>query len=128
MEKKQSLTSRLSKLAFGAGLGFTLFLITSHPKSKVNKKLPSKKIKNFHLLPYMKYVSEKNEYHFHHWMNISLLYALTSLLDKKAARSHYVRGFFLGSILQGLLYKDRFHFKYPSQPPHQEEKDEILLK
>lgn len=95
------------KIALGGTLGFMLFQLMSHPHSHVHKKIPPKKIKNIHLLPHIKIQTKEKHIHLHHWMNLGSLY-ITSLVLKKLRKSHLYHGFMLGSILQGLHYKDRF--------------------
>lgn len=97
-----------AKLALGGGVGFLLFWLTSHPRSRVHKRLPAKKIKNVHVLPRIQIQHKNREYHLHHWLNLSSLYLLLLLKRRRVLRSKVVHGFFLGSILQGLTYKDRF--------------------
>ena|SRR6185312_1483529 len=114
MHKKTFIIS--GKLLIGAGIGFSLFLIASHPKSKMYKKLPTKKYKNFSLLPNITYKKNEIIYHFHHWAILSMCY-LPFIYTKKFRKHYVLHGIFMGSILQGLLYKDRFvfHHKYDSR-------------
>ncbi len=95
----------------GAGLAFVTFWMTSHPKSKVHKALPNKSFKNIHVLPHVKIVTKDKTYHFHHWLTFSILY-WRLFLKKQVFRSKLLHGMMLGSIFQGLTYKDRFHFRY----------------
>ena len=98
-------------VAAGASVAFSIFWLTSHPKSKVHKTLPKKKYKNFHILPNVKIVTDEKTYHLHHWATMSVLY-WTLFLKKKKFRSKFLHGIMLGSIVQGLTYKDRFSFSY----------------
>lgn len=95
----------------GAALAFVVFRMTSHPTSKVHKALPSKNFKNLHVLPHVKIVTKDKTYHLHHWMTFSLLY-WRLFLKKKMFRSKLLHGMMLGSIFQGLTYKDRFQIRY----------------
>lgn len=96
------------KIALGGTLGFMLFQLMSHPRSHMHKKIPTKKIKNIHVLPHIKIQTKEKHIHLHHWMNLGSLY-LVSFALKKLRKSHLYHGFMLGGILQGLRYKDRFH-------------------
>ncbi len=98
----------LLKVFIGGSIGFSLFFLTSHPRSLVHKKLPSKKIRNVHILPHVKIERKDTTYHVHHWINISSLYFLLYLKKRRLLKSKLFHGFLLGSIVQGLLYKDRF--------------------
>ncbi len=49
--------------------------------------------------------------HIHHWIWCSFL-LITFLLI--GFRNEFVLGFLLGSVLQGLLYRDRFFIVYPT--------------
>lgn len=102
------------KLLAGASIGFSLFWLTSHPKSRLKKKVPAREYKKFCLLPNVRYIGEDVIYHFHHWLLLSVIY-LPLLKSKKLRQSKILHGLFLGSIIQGLLYKDRFQFRYPKE-------------
>lgn len=101
------------KLFVGLIAGFSFFTVSSHQKSPVYKKLPKKKLKNISYLPNIKIQSEKENYHVHHWMLFSALYAPFILIRR--LRSKFLHGFLIGSIIQGLSYKDRFRIKYHSK-------------
>lgn len=102
------------KLLVGASIGFSLFWLTSHPKSRFKKKLPERKYKKFSFLPNICYIGEEITYHFHHWFLLSAFY-FPLLRSKKVRKSKILHGLFLGAIMQGLLYKDRFQFRYPKE-------------
>lgn len=109
-QKKGSFAGGLGKLLFGGALGYGFFWLTSHPThSPVRKKLPFKKIKNIHILPEVHIEAKGRKFHLHHWLNISFLYVIL-FLTRKSHRilSKITHGFLIGSILQGLSYKDRF--------------------
>jgi len=98
-------------IAAGAGVAFVVFSLTSHPKSKIHHALPKKKIKNVEVFPNIKIVTKDTTYHFHHWLIFSTLY-WRLFLKKKVFSSKFLHGIMLGSIFQGLLYKDRFRILY----------------
>lgn len=100
-----------AQVALGGLLGFSLFWITSHHKSPVNRRLPYKKIKNVHYTPELRIARKDKHYHLHHWAIFSATYVPLILARKKRVfGSKVLHGFFIGSILQGLTYKDRFKF------------------
>ncbi len=104
-----------AKIVLAAGIGFGIFYITSHPKSKVRSKLHTRKIKSLEILPSVRFVRKEKIYHFHHWFLLSIVYSLL-LFKKRFRRSKITHGLLTGGILQGLLYKDRFTFRYPTEP------------
>ena len=101
------------KVLLGAGLGYSLFWLTSHPTSRVKKKLPERSYKKLSILPNITYSHKDNTYHMHHWAILSLFY-LSLIASKRLRKSKLLHGLFWGSIAQGLFYKDRFQFKYPT--------------
>lgn len=108
MDNKNN-TKNVGKMLFGGLFGFALWSLFSYPKSAVNKKWPEKKIKNLQVLPHIQYHSKDKTYHIHHWMYFTGLYLTILTLRRKMLKSKLLHGFFLGSIIQGLIYKDRFH-------------------
>lgn len=102
----------LAEVAIGGLLGFSFFWLTSHQKSPVNKRLPAKKYKNFHYSPNIKIERKDRHFHMHHWTIFGISY-LPLILMRRRIRSKLLHGFFIGSIIQGLTYKDRFKFVKP---------------
>lgn len=102
----------LVKIVLGGSLSFAALYLTSHPKSPLNKKIPTKKIKNIHFAPSLKIHHKNKVFHFHHWLVFSVIYIPLLLMRNKILRSKILHGAFLGSILQGLIYKDRFNILY----------------
>ncbi len=102
----------LAEVALGGLLGFSLFWLTSHQKSPVNKRLPKKRVRSLHYSP--RIIVERNDKHYimHHWTLFGISY-LPLLLLRRKIKSRLLHGFFIGSILQGLTYKDRFKFVKP---------------
>ena len=105
---KKSYSSEKTKTAIGTLLGFSFFWMTSHPKSPINKKLPEKSIKNVSYSPNIHIVKEDKTYRLHHWTIFSFFYLPLIFTNKGFLKSKMMRGFMLGSIIQGLTYKDRF--------------------
>jgi hypothetical protein len=100
------------KAIIGALLGFAAFSVTSHPKSPVHRKIPTRRVRNFSYLPHIKVHRPTSEIHIHHWLSFSALYA-GLLAIKPLRKSPLLHGLLLGSILQGLTYEDRFHVVKP---------------
>jgi hypothetical protein len=104
------------KTLIGGLLGFALFWLSSHPESPVKKRLPERNIKNVDYIPNVKIRGRESHYHVHHWMILSSIYAVTTLLKRRVLKSSILHGFLLGGIIQGLTYKDRFRVKkHPSK-------------
>ncbi len=107
-------TAELIEILVGFIAGFSFFTVTSHQKSPIYKKLPEKKLKNISYFPNIKVKKEKGSYHhIHHWMILMALY--TPFILIKRLRHKLIHGFLIGSIIQGLSYKDRFQIKYHSK-------------
>lgn len=114
---KQSLTIKkigaadVAEVFLGALAGFSVFWLASHQKSPVHRRLPTKRYKNIHYSPHLKIERKDKHYHLHHWTIFGLSYLPLFLARRKRIlRSKLLHGFFLGTILQGLTYKDRFKF------------------
>jgi hypothetical protein len=78
----------------------------------VRRKLPAKHYKNLHYLPEIKIEHKDKHYHMHHWAIFGISYLPLLLLRRKMKLS-MLHGFFIGSIIQGLTYSDRFQFVKP---------------
>jgi len=103
------------KMLLGAGFGYYLFKATSRPSSKLHRRLPTKRIKNVELLPSIKIERRNKEIHLHHWLNLASLYIYLLTRRRKYLHHQFLNGFILGSIYQGLTYKDRFKIIRPSK-------------
>lgn len=109
---QQKKWSNYAKLVTCAGIGFSVFWLTSHPRSKVRKYIRPRRYKKLSFLPSITYDAAAHTYHFHHWALLSVTY-LSLLTSKKLRKSRLFHGLFLGSIVQGLFFQDRFQFRYP---------------
>lgn len=107
--KKESFREGV-KIFTGAAVGFSFFWLTSNPRSAVHKRLPLKKVRNFHYLPHIKIVRRDTTYRLHHWSTMTGIYFISLLTRKGLVRSKVFHGFMVGSIVQGLLFTDRFSF------------------
>lgn len=91
----------------GGIVSFIAVTIFFHPKSKVNKKLPEKRIKNFQIAPRVNFSVRNKVIHIHHWFYLIPVFVFVNNLNWDIAR-----GVVLGGIVQGLFFKDRFKFIY----------------
>lgn len=73
---EDELLNDVANVALGAAAGFAIFWFASHQKSPLHDKIPQKKVRNITILPHIKIVKEDTHIHFHHWFNITLVYAL----------------------------------------------------
>jgi hypothetical protein len=96
-------------------LGFFLNRLISKPNAKINKHLPNIKIKIFQFCPSIKINIGNRTIHIHHWLSYSFLLVITitfgvggGLLDFL-----FIKGFFLGGIVQGLTFPDWKKIIYP---------------
>ncbi len=105
-------TRDVGKFLAGVISGFSFFVLASHPEKSPIRKLPEKRVRNVSYFPNIKIQKGKGHYHIHHWMIFSALYAPFILIRR--LRSKFFHGLIIGSIFQGLTYKDRFRIKYRS--------------
>lgn len=89
---------------FGGIISFILLTLFTHPKSRLNKKLPEKKIKNIQLFPRMNVSAKNRVFHVHHWMWLTPVF----LFFHNLTHSDLLSGAVLGGIFQGFLFRDRF--------------------
>ncbi len=97
---------------FSVLVGILISWVLSHPSSPAKKRLPSKSARNVHYFPNLKIHRETHYYHIHHWMYFGALFLLIVSIRKRFRGDRIIEGFFLGLILQGLTYKDRFKVKF----------------
>lgn len=81
--------------------------------SPLHKKIPSKALRNVSLIPHLKIQRKDKEIHMHHWVNFALAYGFIAIKKRHLLKRHAFHGFIIGSILQGLTYKDRFKVVRP---------------
>lgn len=83
-------------------LGYLTFRATTHPSSRIRKKLPNFKVKRFQLFPVLSINLFGKAIHFHHWMNFSILLALSGFTQIGILDHTVTRGLLLGGVIQGL--------------------------
>jgi hypothetical protein len=96
----------------GAVSSLALFYLTSHPKSKVKRGLPRLKTKHVEVCPNIKVFMGGRTIHFHHWLNLSLLLAISIPAHGSLVDSPFTQGVLVGGILQGLTYGDALRIVY----------------
>lgn len=93
-------------------VGILTSLILSHPKSPAKKRIPTKSAKSVYLLPNLKVHRKTHYYHLHHWVYFGVVYLGIFAFRKTFKGKKVVEGFFLGLVLQGFSYSDRFKVKF----------------
>lgn len=83
-------------------LGYLTFRATTHPNSKIRRKMPNIKVKRLQVFPVIRINMFGRWVHFHHWMNFSFLLALSGFVSIGILDHTLTRGMLLGGIIQGL--------------------------
>jgi len=83
-------------------LGYLTLRATAHPNARIRKKLPNIKLKRLQLFPIIRVQMFGKAIHFHHWMNFSVLLALSGFTSFAILDHVFTRGLLLGGIIQGL--------------------------
>ncbi|MBI2019968.1 hypothetical protein HYS94_00930 [Candidatus Daviesbacteria bacterium] len=83
-------------------LGYWTLKATTHPNARIRKKLPNIKIKRLQLFPIIRVYMFGRPIHFHHWINFSILLALSGFTTIGVLDHSITRGLLLGGIIQGL--------------------------
>ena len=103
------------ELLIGSLVSFSVLHYTSHPKSRVHKRIPMKKLFNVQLSPHINFSIKRRVIHFHHWMIFSPIYVVAQTGDHGIMSAAVIKGMLIGGIIQGLMYKDRFKFIFKNQ-------------
>lgn len=86
--------------------GFILNNLLTKPNAYLNKRIPKVKVKFIQLLPSLKVKFGKRTIHIHHWIGYSIILVITITLKLDLFSTLYARGYFAGSIIQGLTFPD----------------------
>jgi hypothetical protein len=103
------------ELILGSIVSFSFLHYATHPKSGIHKKIPMKRMFNFQFSPHINFSLKRHVIHFHHWAIFSPLFVIAQQSDKGILSTLVVKGIFLGAIIQGLMYRDRFKFVFKHQ-------------
>ena len=107
---------------FGGIISFIILTLFTHPKSRINKKLPEKKYKNVQLFPRINFSAKNRVFHFHHWIFLTPVL----LFLHNITHSDILNGAVLGGIIQGLLFKDRFKIISKKEDYHEQVKSSSM--
>lgn len=83
-------------------LGYLTCKATTHPTSRIRKKMPNLKVKRLQLFPILRIYVFGRFLHFHHWFNFSVVLATTAFINAGILDTTIARGLLLGGIIQGL--------------------------
>lgn len=98
-----------------AALGYLTFKVTTHPTSRLRRKLPNIKTKRVQVFPVIRVNLFGRVIHFHHWINFSILLILSVFITGGVLDYIVTKGLLLGGIIHGLtlpkehrkiIYKD----------------------
>ena len=103
------------ELIVGSLVSFSVLHYTTHPRSRVNKRIPSLKLFNFQVAPRINLAFKQRVIHLHHWLLLSPLFAFSQTGDHGLMSAGVIKGVLIGGIIQGLMYRDRFKFIFKHQ-------------
>lgn len=96
-------------------LGYLTLKATTHPTSKIRRRLPNLKVKRVQLFPVLRVYMFKRVIHLHHWVSFSIILAISAFISFGIFDYMFTKGLLLGGIIQGLslpkehrkiIYKD----------------------
>jgi len=96
-------------------LGYLTFRVTTHPTSRIRKKLPNIKTKRLQVFPVIRFKLFGRVFHLHHWFSFSVILVLSFFLSVGILDFMITKGILLGGIIHGLtlpkehrriIYKD----------------------
>ena len=82
--------------------GYLTFRATTHPNSRIRKRLPNVKVRRIQVFPVIRIYAFGRVFHFHHWINFSLLLTLSAFAPLGLLELPIIKGMLLGGIIQGL--------------------------
>ena len=83
-------------------LGYLTFKATTHPTSRIRRKLPNVKTKRVQLFPVIRFYLFGRVFHLHHWINFSILLILSLFITNNFLDFTVTQGLLLGGVIQGL--------------------------
>src|SRR3989344_6063572 len=83
-------------------LGFLTLKATTHPQSRIRRKLPNIKTRRVQVFPVIRFYFFGRVIHLHHWINFSILLILSIFITGSILDYVVTKGLLLGGIIQGL--------------------------
>lgn len=96
-------------------LGYLTFRATTHPNSRIRRKMPNLRMKRVQVFPVLRIHLFGRVIHLHHWFSLSILLILSFFASIGVLDLMFTKGVLLGGIIQGLtmprghrkiIYKD----------------------
>lgn len=96
-------------------LGYLTLRATSHPTSKIRRRMPNVKVKRVQLFPVLRVFMFGRVIHLHHWVSFSIILVISAFISFGIFDYLFTKGLLLGGIIQGLrlpkehrqiIYKD----------------------
>lgn len=85
-----------------AALGYLTLKATTHPASKIRRRLPNIKTRRVQVFPVIRFYFFGRVIHLHHWVNFSLLLLLSVFVTGGILDYMVTKGLLLGGVIQGL--------------------------
>src|SRR3989344_5924174 len=95
------------KAVLATFVGFVVYTLLPQPKY-FKKRLPRVKKGKFQILPSLIIKSKNYRIHVHHWIWMSLILGYLNHIANGLNHLLYLKFFAIGSILQGISFRDRF--------------------
>ena len=83
-------------------LGYLTFRATTHPNSRIRKRLPNLKMKRVQVFPVLRIHLFGRVIHLHHWFSFSILLIFSFFASIAVLDLMFTKGLLLGGIIQGL--------------------------
>ncbi len=96
-------------------LGYLTLRATSHPTSRIRRKLPNIKVKRVQFFPVVRVYMFGRVIHLHHWVSFSVLLIISAFISFGVLDYMFTKGLLIGGIIHGLtlpkehrriIYKD----------------------
>lgn len=85
-----------------AAVGYATLRATTHPYSRIRRKMPNLRLKRVQLFPVLKVNIFGRNIHLHHWFSLSVILASTAFVNMGILELPLAKGLLLGGIIQGL--------------------------
>ena len=83
-------------------LGYLTFRVTTHPTSRIRRKLPNIKTQRVQVFPVLRFKVFGRVFHIHHWMSFSIILLLSFFLSIGVLDFIVTKGLLIGGIIHGL--------------------------
>lgn len=83
-------------------LGYLTLRVTSHPNSRIRRKMPNVKVKRVQIFPVLRVYMFGRVVHLHHWFAFSIVLVASVFLSLGIFDYIFTKGMLLGGIIQGL--------------------------